>query len=134
MICPVASQKSHSPAQYQKPSWAMHMHVSHRIGLAVVEAMFREQFGLHVDRVEIHMFKSLLARYHRPTYRQLLGSLRSGNLTHADETEVSLRTGRGYIWVFASLETVSFRPRATRFILRESGSPHETGITLQSHP
>ena len=95
-------------------SWAMHMHVGHRIGLAVVESMFREQFGLHVDRTEIHMFKSLLARYYRPTYRQLLGSLRSGNLIHADETEVSLRTGRGYIWVFASLETVIFLYKPSR--------------------
>jgi hypothetical protein len=95
-------------------SWAMHMHVGHRIGLAVVEAMFREQFGMDVDRTEIHMFKALLTRYYRPTYRQLLRSLRSGNLIHADETEVSLRTGRGYIWVFASLETVIFLYKPSR--------------------
>jgi hypothetical protein len=95
-------------------SWAMNMHVGHRIGLAVVEAMLREQFGLHVDRVEIHMFKSLLARYYRPTYWQLLKSLRSGNLIHADETKVSLRTGQGYIWVFASLETVVFLYKPSR--------------------
>lgn len=95
-------------------SWAMHMHVGHRLGLAVVEEMFREQFGLDVDRVELHMFKGLLARYYRPTYRQLLASLRSGPLIHADETEVSLRTGRGYIWVFASVETVVFLYKPTR--------------------
>ncbi len=95
-------------------SWAMYMHVGHRMGLAVVEAMFREQFGMHVDRTEIHMFKALLARYYRETYRQLLESLRSGNLIHADETEVSLRTGRGYIWVFASLETVIFLYKSSR--------------------
>jgi predicted RecB family nuclease len=95
-------------------SWAMNMHIGHRIGLAVVEAMLRDQFGLHVDRVEIHMFKSLLARYYRPTYRQLLKSLRSGNLIHADETKVSLRTGQGYIWVFASLETVVFLYKPSR--------------------
>jgi hypothetical protein len=69
---------------------------------------------MHVDRVEIHMFKSLLARYYRATYRKLLGSLRSGNLIHADETEVPLRTGRGYIWVFACVETVVFLYRPTR--------------------
>jgi predicted RecB family nuclease len=95
-------------------SWAMHMHVGHRIGLAELELMFREQFGMHVDRVEIHMFKSLLARYYRATYQELLGSLRSGNLIHADETEVPLRTGRGYIWVFASVETVVFLYKPTR--------------------
>lgn len=95
-------------------SWAMHMHVGHRLGLAVVEAMFREQFGLDVDRVELHMFKALLARYYRPTYRQLLTSLRAGGLIHADETEVALRTGRGYIWVFASVETVVFLYKPTR--------------------
>jgi hypothetical protein len=95
-------------------SWSMHMHVGHRIGLAVVELMCREQFGVHVDRTEIHMFKSLLARYYRPTYRQLLGSLRSGSLIHADQTEVSLRTGRGYVWVFASVETVIFLYKPSR--------------------
>jgi hypothetical protein len=76
--------------------------------------MFRDQFGLDVDRVELHMFKGLLTRYYRPTCRQLLASLRSGNLIHADETEVSLRTGRGYIWVFASVETVVFQYKPTR--------------------
>jgi predicted RecB family nuclease len=95
-------------------SWAMHMHVGHRLGLAVVEVMFREQFGLDVDRVELHMFKGLLARYYQQTYRQLLSSLRSGNLIHVDETEVPLRTGRGYIWVFASVETVLFQYKPTR--------------------
>jgi predicted RecB family nuclease len=95
-------------------SWAMNMHVGHRLGLAVVESMLRDQFGLDVDRVELHMFKGLLARYYRPTYRQLLASLRSGKLIHADETEVSLRTGRGYIWVFASVETVVFQYKPTR--------------------
>jgi hypothetical protein len=95
-------------------SRAMYMRVGHRVGPAVVEAMFREQSRLHADRTEIYMFKALLARYYRPTYRQLLASLRSGDLIHADETEATLRTGRGHIRVFASVEAVLFLYKSTR--------------------
>src|SRR4029079_6274041 len=104
------------PERYQRldkhfhglKSWAMYMHVGNQISLRVVGTMFREQYGLHVDQVEIHMFKSPLARYYRQTSKQLIRTLQSGALIHADETEVPLRTGKGYIWVFANVENVVF--------------------------
>src|SRR3954453_20540231 len=60
------------------------------------------------------MFKSLMAGYYQGTYRELLRKILSGNLLHVDETEVKLRTGKGYVWVFTSLEEVVFMYRPTR--------------------
>ena len=60
------------------------------------------------------MFKSLMARYYRATYRDLLRKILAGNLLHVDETEVKLQTGKGYVWVFTNLEEVVFMYRPTR--------------------
>jgi hypothetical protein len=60
------------------------------------------------------MFKELLVRYYRPTYRRLLSKVIAGSLLHVDETEVKLQTGKGYVWVFTTLEEVVFLYRPTR--------------------
>jgi DNA-directed RNA polymerase subunit RPC12/RpoP len=95
-------------------SWAMHAHIAHRLSYGTIEDLFREFFALSVNDSEIHMFKSLLARHYSKTYRGLLAKLASGGVLHADETEVHLRTGKGYVWVFASIEEVAYVYRPSR--------------------
>ena len=60
------------------------------------------------------MIKSLMARYYRPGYGRLLDKILSGPVLHIDETQVKLKTGKGYVWVFTSLEDVVFLYRPTR--------------------
>jgi predicted RecB family nuclease len=95
-------------------SWTMFEHVAHRISLGMLQKMLRESFDLRVSDSEIHMFKSLMARHYRPGYQRLLKKILCGSVLHIDETEVILRTGKGYVWVFASLEEVVFVYRPTR--------------------
>jgi len=95
-------------------SWAMHAHIAHRFSYGTIEDLFREFFELSVNDSEIHMFKGLLARRYRQTYDGLLTKLASGSVLHADETEVHLRTGTGYVWVFASIEEVAYMYKPSR--------------------
>jgi predicted RecB family nuclease len=95
-------------------SWAMFEHVAHRISYGMLTETLRECFGLTVYGHELLMFGSLMARYYRPGYKRLLAKILSGPVLHVDETEVKLRTGKGYVWVFASLEEVIFLYRPTR--------------------
>jgi uncharacterized protein YprB with RNaseH-like and TPR domain len=95
-------------------SWSMHAHIAHHLSYGTIEDLLREFFGLSVNDTEIHMFKGLLARRYRETYDGLLCKLSSGSVLHADETEVKLRTGRGYVWVFASLEEVAYVYKPSR--------------------
>src|SRR6266508_1910524 len=83
--------------------------------------MFDEFFGLRIFFNEIHMFKSLMARYYKGTYRQLLAKILAGPLLHVDETEVKLQNGKGYVWVFTNLEEVvyMFKPTREGSFLRE---------------
>ena len=95
-------------------SWAMYQHVAHRTSFGALESMCGELFGIHVSDPDIYMFKSLMAHYYRPTYRTLLRKILSGIVLYADETPVKLKTGNGYVWVFASQEEVVFMYRPTR--------------------
>jgi predicted RecB family nuclease len=95
-------------------SWAMYQHVAHRLSLGTIGTMFKEFFDLSVTPSEIHMFKSLMAGYYQPTYQGLLHKILSGPLLHIDETEVTLQSGKAYVWVFTNLEEVVFMYRPTR--------------------
>jgi predicted RecB family nuclease len=110
------------PKQYQDldvyhrglKSWIIYQHVAHRLSFRTIQVMLKEFFGLLVSPSDIHTLKHLMAKDYRPTYQGLLQKILSGTLLHVDETEVKLRTGRGFVWVFTSLEEVVFMYRPTR--------------------
>jgi predicted RecB family nuclease len=95
-------------------SWAMHEHVAHRLSSSSVSEMFKEFFGLTIHEQEITRFKPMMARYYRPCYKRLLRKILTGEVLHIDETEVRLRTGTGYVWVFTTAEEVVYMYRPTR--------------------
>ena len=95
-------------------SWAMYQHIAHGISFQRIEAMIREFFGLRVTWVELHMFKSLLARRYKPTVRHILAKLIAGALIHADETHTNLQRGKGYVWVLANMEEVVYLYKPSR--------------------
>jgi hypothetical protein len=92
----------------------MYQHISHQLSLRTLEELLREFFGLRIGKSEIHMFKLLMARYYQKTYRQLATKLFSGHVLHVDETEVKLKSGKGYVWTFANQEEVVYMYRPTR--------------------
>jgi predicted RecB family nuclease len=94
--------------------WAMYHHIAHRISFVNLETMIQEAFGFHVDHVEIHWFKVLLARYYRATYQQILSTILAGDILHADETHVNFQKGKGYVWVLANMENVVYVYRPSR--------------------
>src|SRR5207245_4197127 len=80
----------------------------------ILAEMLKECFGLTVSRSELHLCKSLMSWYYRTGFRRLLRRILSSPVLHIDETEVNLRTGKGYVWVFTTLEEVMFLYRPTR--------------------
>jgi hypothetical protein len=95
-------------------SWAIYLHIAHGLGGSMIGELLEEFFGIVISRQEIHVFKSLFARRYRSVYQKLVAKLTTGAVLHADETEVKLRSGKSYAWVFASLEEVVFVRRRTR--------------------
>jgi len=102
-------------------SWFAYQQITHRLGVKTLAGLFHETFGIRVNWWEFLDFRNLLARYYCNTYRRLLARILAGPVLHVDETEVKLRTGTGYVWVFADVETAVyvFRPTREGGFLRE---------------
>jgi hypothetical protein len=88
--------------------WAMYQHIVHRVNLSQIQAMFEECFGLSVSREELRGIRGVMAYRYRKTWERILGRIVDGHLAHADETEVDLKRGKGYVWVLANLEDVVY--------------------------
>jgi hypothetical protein len=95
-------------------SWAMYLHVAHRHSFDTLHEIAKDLFGLSIHSPEFIVFKNQFARTYRATYDKLLGMILAGQVMHVDETEVKLKTGKGYVWVFASIEEVIYMYRPTR--------------------
>jgi predicted RecB family nuclease len=95
-------------------SWAMYQHVVHRINFAHLHTMLEDCFGLRVSRSELHGIRALMANRYRKTCDRILGRIVGGRLAHADETEVDLNRGKGYVWVLTNLEDVLYLYKPSR--------------------
>ncbi len=119
--CPQCSRQF-LPPKYERlekyfhglKSWAMYGHVEQRFSLKALSGLLRDSFGLHIASGEIHLFKSQLAHHYQATYQGLLEKILAGGVLHADETEVYLKSGKGYVWVFSGLADVVFMYRPNR--------------------
>jgi predicted RecB family nuclease len=95
-------------------SWAMFQHVTYRVSLESVCSMIEEFFGFRVFPAEMQMIKTLMAQHYEETYGSILQKILSGHILHVDETEVQLKSGKGYVWVLTSLEDVVYMYRPSR--------------------
>ncbi|RWK54610.1 TM0106 family RecB-like putative nuclease [Mesorhizobium sp.] len=98
-------------------SWFAYQHITHRLGVKSLGALFYEIFGIRVNWWEFLAFRHLLVRRYRKTFNMLLTQLITGPVLHIDETEVKLKDGSGYVWVLAS-------ESATIYIFRRSREGH----------
>jgi len=114
-------QKCFTPERYDRltrychglMSWFAYQHITHRLGVRSLAALFYETFGVRVNFWEFTDFRHLLVHKYRKTYKMLLAQLIAGSVLYVDETEIKLKDGGGYVWVFAS-------PSATIYIFRRS--------------
>jgi predicted RecB family nuclease len=116
-------------------AWAVYTTVALRQTNENVEDSFADLFGYSISRSRVPEFRKRAAEYYRPTYLAILEKLRSGPLVHADETKAGLRGRRGcrssndtgdgkvvvhgrgtngYVWAFASPESVAYLYSPTR--------------------
>ncbi|MBN8943497.1 MAG: TM0106 family RecB-like putative nuclease [Rhizobiales bacterium] len=95
-------------------SWFAYQHITHRLGVKSLAELFYETFGIRVNWWEFFDFRHILVhKYHR-TYRRILARLIAGPVLHVDETEVKLKDGKGYVWVFANTSAAVYIFRRSR--------------------
>jgi transposase-like protein len=95
-------------------AWAVYQNIGLLRSHGSVAEEMRELFGYEYPGDIASRFKSSLAAYYEPTYRQLIDRIQTGWLIHADETKVSIKGRTGYVWVFTNLEEVAYIYSDTR--------------------
>jgi hypothetical protein len=74
----------------------------------IVARSLSRLFGSDVSTGTMAAFKNQMAAYHAETHQRILERVVSGNMVHADETYVSLKGKRGYVWVFTNMQKVAY--------------------------
>jgi len=86
----------------------VYLHIVHRLSFDSIHELAWEFFGVQIYHRELYSFQSVLAKYYRVTYRQILARIVAGAVLHADETSAKLRGGAGYVWVLATMLDVAY--------------------------
>ena len=95
-------------------SWCVYQNLVGGQNLHRVRRVLAEVFKVPLRASLLYRFKTAVADYYRPAYARILEEILKGPVLHVDETEVTLRGRKGYVWVLASLERVYYFYRDSR--------------------
>jgi hypothetical protein len=95
-------------------AYALYQNIELRLPQWAVDRSMKKLFGLPLALGTTKEFKEEAAERYQITYNTLIKELTSGLLLHADETKISLRTGNGFVWVFANMQQVVYIYNETR--------------------
>lgn len=108
--------KRGKPAKYGRSllAYMFYQIIELCIPTRIVAECVRRLFGLVLNTGTHALFKSQLAEYYSNTHQQILKRLVSADLIHVDETHVSIRGKRAYVWVFTNMHEVAYLYSETR--------------------
>jgi len=95
-------------------AYALYQNIELRLPQEAVDSSLKRLFGLPLALGTTNNFKEEAAEKYQITYNTLIKGLTSGPLLHADETKISIKTGNGFVWVFANMQQVVYIYNETR--------------------
>jgi len=94
--------------------WAVNQHVAHGVNLQKIGRMILEQFHISVPDHKLYEFKADLVREYTRAYEEIRKQATEGALLHVDETGMRGNGFAGYVWVFATMDSVFYEYRPTK--------------------
>ena len=96
-------------------SWMVYQNIANYMSGGQIKRTLEDAFALSVSSViVVDRFRPLMAGFYKRTYNNILKTIITGSIVFADETQIDLRDGSGYVWVFASVEEIYFFFTETR--------------------
>ena len=89
-------------------AFSVYENIGLRLPQQRVAIFLNEVLGFELPRIATNRFKAAAAAFYKHTYDRLIQKIVAGQLVHADETTVSLKTGIGYVWAFTNLEDIAY--------------------------
>jgi len=95
-------------------AYALYQNIELRLPQEAVDRSLKKLFGLPLALGTTNNFKEEAAEKYQLTYKTLIKGLTSGPLLHVDETKISIKTGNGFVRVFANMQQVAYIYNETR--------------------
>ncbi len=87
---------------------SIYLNIDLRLTEAKVAEFINQFFGYKISGYVINRFKKKIAASYKSTFDNILQKIITGNLIHADETQLKVIGKVGYVWAFTNLENVVY--------------------------
>jgi len=98
-------------------SWIIYQNISNKVSFAKIERTLLDMFKITVGRYgtkSLYNLKIKAADYYKRSYDKLISQISSWHVIYSDDTNVSIRGEKGYLWVFTNMRDVIFIYTDTR--------------------
>src|SRR5208282_4934342 len=104
------------PAKYGRNllAYLFYQIIDLRIPMGKVIPALSRLFGLNLNPGIVASFKETMAAYYSQAHEAILRRIVSGSLVHVDETDLTIKRRRDYVWVFTSMDEVAYLYSETR--------------------
>jgi hypothetical protein len=89
-------------------AWAVNLYVNYHVSHESLSKLLEEQFGIWTNRLYFMGRKEKWFQRFRPEVDQIWNQVRRSPVLHIDETQIRLSKDAGYVWVFATTDTVYY--------------------------
>jgi hypothetical protein len=95
-------------------AWSANQHFEYLISMKKIQKMILEYFNILVPENALYKFKENLIEEYKETYGEIIELTLNSPFLHVDETKYSGKDFSGYVWVFASMDSVFYLLKPNR--------------------
>ena len=99
---------------YNLKAFVVYLNIALRMSFGEIRDYFNSVFGLKINSTILSKMKQNMAQFYGGTVRELMRTIKNGNLIQVDETNARLDGAPCYVWVFTTLSEVVYLYAATR--------------------
>lgn len=111
---PAEWPRSHSRYGRNLAIWCVYQNFACQQNIWNVRDTLLDMFGIPVDRHRLYRFKRELISSYEGLYEQIRRHVLESPVLHIDETDVAIRTTKGYVWIFATVDAVWYLYQESR--------------------
>ena len=95
-------------------SWIIYNNLASGISFEQISEIINTCFKIRINRTSAHDLKAMAAEYYKNWYKNSIKNIKEWEFIHCDETSLSVKGDKSYVWVFTNLYNVLYVFRCNR--------------------
>lgn len=94
--------------------WSVYLNVGCKQTMYNVRDTLRDLFDIAITRSSLYQLKKEVCQSYQELYEQIREHTLASPVLHIDETDVAIRSTKGYVWIFATVDAVWYLYKESR--------------------